>query len=93
MQIFAGEAVISRSSVEPDSRCASPLTKSTTYNLRSARDRREILQLYRICRPKLLTLEYPCTLWTQLTRVNYRGEAKQQQLRRQRLRDRPLLDF
>ncbi|CAK0808071.1 unnamed protein product, partial [Prorocentrum cordatum] len=87
VQIFAGEAVVSEELSRAGLKVCEPIEQIYKYNLRSAQDRREILQLCRTRRPKLLTLEYPCTLWTQLTRVNYRGEAKQQQLRRQRLRD------
>ena len=38
-------------------------------------------------------LELPRTLWTQLTRLNYQGEYRQQELRRKRLKVKPLLDF
>ncbi|CAK0856334.1 unnamed protein product [Prorocentrum cordatum] len=93
MQIFAGEASISEEFSRKGLKVCAPIDQKYNYDLRNEQRRREVLQLFYSCKPKLLTLEYPCTLWTQLTRVNYRGEARQQELRRKRRRDRPLLDF
>eukprot|EP00959_Pyramimonas_sp_CCMP1952_P390383 8180349-Pyramimonas_sp.AAC.1 len=80
MLICAGEAFISEEFSRVGLKVCEPVDQIYNYNLRSAQDRREILQLYRTCKPQFLTLEYPCTLWTQLTGLNCRGGAKQQQI-------------
>ncbi|CAK0820255.1 unnamed protein product [Prorocentrum cordatum] len=93
MQIFAGEAVLSEEFSQAGLKVCEPIDQRCNYDLRTPADRREVLNMYHACRPRLVTLEFPCTLWTQLTRKNYKGEYRQQELRRKRLRDKPLLEF
>eukprot|EP00959_Pyramimonas_sp_CCMP1952_P352035 7375812-Pyramimonas_sp.AAC.1 len=87
MQIFAGEAFLSEEFSQAGLKVCEPVDQRCKYDLRPPADRREVSNMYHACRPRLVTLEFPCTLWTQLAIINYRGEYRQQELRRKRSRD------
>ena len=70
-----------------------PIDQRCKYDLRNASDRREVRTIREVRRPRLLPMKFPCALWAQFTRLNYKGEFKQQQLRRKRMKEKPILDF
>eukprot|EP00959_Pyramimonas_sp_CCMP1952_P357817 7491619-Pyramimonas_sp.AAC.1 len=59
MQIFAGEAVLSEEFSQAGLKVCEPIDQRYKCNLRTPADRREVLNAYHACRPRLVTLEFP----------------------------------
>ena len=62
-------------------------------DLKDIRTRKVVIQSIKKNRPRLVVMGWPCRLWGSLTNLNCVGPEGQQELRRLRKKEMPLLEF
>ena len=59
----------------------------TDLKLESERER--VKEMIRVEEPRLVIVEYPCTLWSKLSNLNYIGPQERRRLLKKRKAERP----
>ncbi len=55
--------------------------------------RHQVLEEIQSQRPRLAVIEFPCGLWSNLTKLSYRSQERRRLLKKLRDQQRPFLDF
>ena len=83
-EIFGGHAEISVQAWRQGWLAMQPIDKIYGADLLQQEQRREVLDCQRKLQPRLIVIQFPCTYWTSLTRINYRTPSRRQKLKQLR---------
>ena len=93
LEVFGGHAEVSVQAWKHGLLALQPVDLEYGADLTRPAEREDLLDSIRETRPRLVIIEFPCTLWSSLSRMNYRGSSGRQRLEGLRREQRPFLQL
>ncbi|CAK0836144.1 unnamed protein product [Prorocentrum cordatum] len=91
MQVFGGEGGIAEAAWKRQMTATEVIDRKYGWDLRKQKDLDAMYDLYYASRPKFVSIELPCTHYTNITHLNFRTPQAEQALRRIWRAERPFL--
>ena len=80
LEVFGGHAEVSVQAWKHGLLALQPVDIEYGTDLSSPDEREDLIASIRETQPRLVIVEFPCTLWSSLSRFNYRGSSGRQKL-------------
>ena len=91
MQVFGGEGGITRAALGRGMTAVQVIDRKYGWDLTRKADLDQTYSLYYGLRPRFVSVELPCTYYTNITHLNYATPARKQLLRRKWQREKPFI--